>query len=1209
MSSGDPRTRSHSQLEVLLQHFPQIIHFRAGQLLSLLRSRSHNHNRSHGKTKQKQTLPVPELEPEQTTEAPPPQLAGSSSIQPPIGDIKLQDLYVTNGHICISLVVPDVELQCIVLLDLVAPHVLVPTPKDMRTFLKSIKRGVQCSLPHTCVLFLSSPLVSFQFIATPESESGSEFSAVSFVLVTQCGLLATAAFVTEESRWEILTNTFNICDAHQSHHAQRRWVESAQFHPSTRTLLWVEAGSESDRPPSSSESILSPSSSIYLPPHITPPASPLPKKPKVKAISRFVMSAKVPSKIIFKIPHDTSGTHDIDINYPSKSGSGATIFVGDVLYQNNSVTICPVLQLPILKVSSHMRSVNDKKVEQVQLAPSQAGCWVLVPLTSPSFISNVDIDCSSNDSSQQFSNQKSNTTATTHVEHALYYFDFSTGRKYDCPELLNPNSVDLFTILRSVSLILLDCSDTLARSCSSVLVVYEYCRTTPGYESSLMVGRVSYLGGSILVQPAWSLPDLPIPTNEAPLISDVQALQVEEGLLLVLFEHFLIYTSLSALMSCCEGFSQSVACSHNFWNMASSPDYEFDSMVSSGIWIRKNDILKPLGATPHAGIYTKERSLHAGLISGDSTLFYNGTIPTEIGIYTSCGVMFNIELKKSRKLHSVYQKRIRKKIVNELAKSEGSIELWTEFLLSDQFFFFIPPNLLLRQSNDCKEGNSYADIPSFNLCCDEGSHQFISSLVEIIALMDAPLSCFCCQRCKCGKLHAENKYDCCVTLSSPGQLSRILSDNREQLVQLDAQDNSFPSLVSTCSDKLVEYFSSCPVFIADGDSFSLRSFDLNDFVKSIESSLITDLPLSNDGYLEGVIKFWLQSMNSNFADADPDVQRYLHNSFFDLILVVLNVALSVKSVTPLCQEVGTQPRLCMRSLPSTGYTILRRCLVTTLETLLGEEGPPSCPYSHYNRKCSRLSDKLKQALKTSATLPKEQSIMQPVSAIHKDTILQLLALCGNLEELLNMFTGFGRYRDTLDFVRLLLDRYHSFFHITGGSAVVDISLKSSHRLHDCGQSDDEQENDDESIDNGFEDTWITAGNDESDDEEECSTSVPPSTTPSDNNQYNSVQPGELSAAAVTCIALNYRKLVQSALFAALVLEEWEVARTLCGNVLWDQIDLENIPAANDKEEESEVHARKRALLVAEVIQNVRKSTINPKANSEEFMHMARVQLL
>jgi hypothetical protein len=175
--------------------------------------------------------------------------------------------------------------------------------------------------------------------------------------------------------------------------------------------------------------------------------------------------------------------------------------------------------------------------------------------------------------------------------------------------------------------------------------------------------------------------------------------------------------------------------------------------------------------------------------------------------------------------------------------------------------------------------------------------------------------------------------------------------------------------------------------------------------------------------------------------------------------------------------------------------------------------------------------------------------------------------------------------------------------------VVDISLKSSHRLHDCGQRDDEQENDDESIDNGFEDTWITTGNDESDDEEECSTSVPPSTTPSDNNQYNSVQSGELSAAAVTCIALNYRKLVQSALFAALVLEEWEVARTLCGNVLWDQIDLENIPAANDKEEESEVHARKRALLVAEVIQNVRKSTINPKANSEEFMHMARVQLL
>lgn len=1216
-------------LEAVLREYPQVIYFRAGEVLSLFSPYSKSNSQTHADDDSNNSL------------------------------ITLKDVHITDNHICVYLHLPKFDLHCIILLDLVPSHAAVPTPKEMKSFVEKLKHGIKASLPHTFVLFLPSPIVSFQFISiTPFATSSSSspdavpsaegLQSLTLVLVTRCGLVATAAFVSDKSRWEVLSNTLHLCDSHKSHHAPCRWVESAQFHAPTRTLVWVEAGSDKEQrvcPSLDDKSLLEniPLISSSPPRHSIPPSASR-ERVKIEAISRYVMSARMPVRILVHSLSDTVSTSDKDGNVdqtsshhsntsvaaptgmadPSLRNRAATVFGDDVLYQENGVIICPVLSLPVMRIqASYAIAVSEITRDLVQLVLSRNGCWLLVPLSRTQQLRDVCHD---------------SPTAMPPLQCAVHYIDFTTGRNYDCAEFFSPAECSVGDAHdTTMTMLLLDIDsnndNVVSRACSSVLILCEYGTQTASKatdrnaacSSALAMGRVSYCPGQLLVQAPKALPQHPSakPVDDAVTLPctpscQIQSMAVLEGSLYLLFRESLVYIPLSHLIAWFTAASTATTgssvseelatTSHSLvWSVASS-QVQNASHRYKGLWLRKRDEINHLvesraGQTDHVD-------------SG-----FRGALPSPIGVFTSRGAMLNVELKHHNKASSSRKERSPRAVVTDIHEEVCCPRLsdasWAQMIQT--VGSIVPPLQHLQLSSPQNESRSSPTSGCQDLAgrvADHSSQRVVSSLVEILCLMDDGLCCFCCQRCGRGHFHATSQCEEGLlggnTLATSNILSRLLSENTDIIEKSTEDSDSPPQMITTCRKKLAEFFANRPMHYECEDVQTLRAFDLNDFVGSIESVSDGQVETDCEPYFERVLKFWLLQSSVVLTGGDEktfqdeiSLADHYSRALCDFILVMLDVAMSFTLIPQVqCKQPtdGVSGNQCVKSVPTAAFILLRRCLAATLETCLRSKAlvaaRTTCSLSTLT--CTEKCDVLLKLLKS-------ECARMHVLSIHQDVILHLLAMCGDLPNVVNMLSVFGRYHDLLVLGRQLLDKYSACISSRRSGAVVTVSHVSSQRIHTCGQrvhssdvtknvendtlddSEDEEEGEDD-----FGDTWVTTCDVSDTVVESVHTELLETATESNATSEklfcdNSIN---LSAACVTSIALHYRSIVRDIVYAALYVNEVEAAKEICVTVQWEQVtqhDHDLSPTSSELgSEDASVQVKKSMnMLVQEVVQELK----------------------
>ena len=449
----------------------------------------------------------------------------------------------------------------------------------------------------------------------------------------------------------------------------------------------------------------------------------------------------------------------------------------------------------------------------------------------------------------------------------------------------------------------------------------------------------------------------------------VVSLRVAEGVLFILREGSLVYTSLAALIAF---YQASLVQNESDEEGKRSPSA--DTVGAEVLWS-----VSMTSSTDHVqgcvGFWILQSSSQQAdtRSSGSSTGtdIFRGTLPSHIGVYIGSN-MFNIAVNHPRLLAKA-RRAGRKGDSERLKTRETSQYPWNSCRTKQQHYVLIPPLEYLNQQqtsvasrllSSCSGTTTSAERAPASPCpspsprphvLETASPLSVSRLVEVVSLMDDRLACHCCQTCGCAHIHASpvpssgssRSEEQVRTVASSWHLSSLLSDNdnlqhqhqheqkheqkhehhfshqtpheHRSSYQKDAQSQL--SLAVTCDQKLADYFAA-----GDSDTASIhegshvRPFDLNDFVASVESCPLSSNSNSNNCYpltqqsnvyLEKALQYLLlrqEKCAPPASPAPPAVSEKLDPSaeLLDFSLVVLHIAFCLdQTKAPSCICVGS----------------------------------------------------------------------------------------------------------------------------------------------------------------------------------------------------------------------------------------------------------------------------------------------------------------
>ena len=473
---------SDGEVEVVLEEFSQVVQYRGGHLLTLLKKKRYNK------------------------------------------EVILDDLYVSESHICVSLCVPKHSICCVVMLDLVPSHVPSPTPLQVKQLLEHIMSGSRVCMSDIMVLYPPSPIVSFEFLPRKrEEETNNVCSILSFVLVAKCGYSTTGTFDNTAFSWDTKCNILNLIDAHQLSQCQFRRIESAHVHIPTMSLMWTEIGWDED--PDKSTSI---------------------------TVSRCIMSARFPMSMFegnIDRERDEESKHSSEESSQSPTGEVEKLL--SLLHEDVCFVSCPLLHLSPFQSAKSISCLNDF---QIKIELARNGCWILIPHLSSQHASVV--------------------------RYSVLFINFSNGLRSDIIELPISNTINNIKSEKcakytAVSMVLLDVDgggkkENKCDICSSVLIF------NGDLVNNFEMIRVSYFNGRILLR---NPIQLPCPSNcifancSNNISRRIVSMTIIKGTLLILLSDCILFSTLSCLMAYFDELGRNRKDSMTLWQLCERSSY------------------------------------------------------------------------------------------------------------------------------------------------------------------------------------------------------------------------------------------------------------------------------------------------------------------------------------------------------------------------------------------------------------------------------------------------------------------------------------------------------------------------------------------------------------------------------------------------------------------------------------------------------------